>query len=60
MACKSAAWQELRFNDGSDRKASGSTLAEALLLVASSDKMLWDDYLSLLGQSYEQQITMTK
>ena len=46
MACKSAAWrsgQECRFNDGRDREASGSTLSEALLLVASSDKMLYED-----------------
>ena len=46
MACKSAVWrsgQEHRFNDGSDRKARGSTLSEALLLAVSSDKMLYDD-----------------
>ena len=46
MACKSTAWhsgQERRFNDGRDRKASDFTLSEALLLVVSSDEMLYDD-----------------
>ena len=46
MECKSAAWhngQERRFNDGRDRNASGSTLSEALLLVVSSSKMLYDN-----------------
>ena len=46
MACKSAAWrngQERRFNASRDRRASGSTLSEALLLAASSDKMLYGD-----------------
>ena len=37
------------FNDGSDCKASGSILSEALLLVASSNKVLYDDQLSLFG-----------
>ena len=45
MACKLAALrsgQERRFDDGRDRKARGSTLSEAWLLVASSDTMLYD------------------
>ena len=60
MACNSAAWhsgQERRLNDGRDRKASGSTLFEALLLVASSDEMLYDDKSSLLDRSFEQKIS---
>ena len=43
---KSAAWrsgQERRFNDGRDRRASGSTLSEASLLVGSLGKMLYDN-----------------
>ena len=63
MARKSAAWRngcEDHFNGSRDCKASGSTLSEVLLFVASSDKMHYHDQLSMLGRSYKQQINLVR
>ena len=51
-----APWAGCRLSDRRNRKASGSSISEALLLFASLDNMLYDDKLSLLSRFYEQHI----